>query len=67
MTVKPTCTTGSNICAIYLYHPSAVGPVIAPSPLSANVQQYITDGLGSGVPQPEDPLLAKRYVYLKQF
>ena len=55
------CLCGENICAVYLgdngTHPHG--------PFSKNIQQYIDRALSTGKLQPEMPLTAKKYVYLK--
>lgn len=63
LSIKPTCTTGTVICAIYA--PS--GDENPSDPLSPNLRAYIAAGLASGghVPQPTDPPGSKKYVYLK--
>lgn len=63
MATKPTCTTGTIICAIY----SPAGDENPSDPLSSNVRNYIMAGLASGghVPQPTDPPGSKKYVYLR--
>jgi len=57
----PRCTLGTALCAIY----SPAGGPFPLSPLSANLQEYIAAALVNGIPQPETPLGAKYFVYLK--
>jgi len=57
--LKPGCLTGTSICAIYAYNGD-----INPYPLSANIQNYISNALSTQVPQPIGPG-AKKYVYLR--
>lgn len=57
----PRCTIGTRLCAIY----SPSGGLAPFSPISLNLQTYIAAALVNGVPQPENPLGAKYYVYLK--
>jgi len=47
--VKPTCTIGWTICAIYVPN----GGIFPTAPLSANIQQYIIADLVTGLPQPQ--------------
>lgn len=59
MTVAPTCTSGVDICAVYLDdnslgNPSTLGPVL----------NYISNAQATLIPQPQDGVI-KRYVYLK--
>ena len=58
-TTKPSCTTGTAICAIY-----SLNGDTNPSPFSSNLQSYISNALTQLVPQPAVPG-AKKYVYLK--
>ena len=58
-TVKPSCVTGSNLCAIYAYSGD-----INPAPFSINLSNYISNALISSVPQPSIPA-TKKYIYLK--
>ncbi|MBB5637826.1 hypothetical protein HDF26_000845 [Pedobacter cryoconitis] len=62
ITQKLKCENGKHICAIFAGH----GDINPFSPLSANIQQYIANGLVSGLAQP--PHYKKHsqyYVYLK--
>lgn len=61
---KPACVNGFQVCAIYVYYPGTVKP-LNPFPLSENIKQYITDGIGTQVAQPQRPNNSKRYVYLR--
>ena len=58
--VKHDCLCGDQICAVY-----AEDHGENPAPFSRNVQQYIRKALASGQLQPEFPVMAKKYVYLK--
>jgi len=64
LTVKPTCTTGPHVCAINVFYPGSTAPLFPPSPLSNNIQQYITDGIATLLPQPQLPLNTKIFVYM---
>ena len=57
----PRCSTGTVLCAIN----APEGGPFPFSPLSQNLQDYIAAALANGVPQPERPLGAKLFVYLK--
>ena len=61
MDVKPNCTSGSIICAVY----APDGGATPTAPFSTNVRRYITNALGAGVPQPSAPINSKLFVYLK--
>lgn len=61
ITVKPGCLNGNVICAIY----ALAGDGFPKTPLSINIQQYISNALGTLVAQPQDSGRAKKYVYLK--
>jgi hypothetical protein len=61
MTVIPTCINGAVICAIY----APEGGANPTGPLSANLQRYISNAVGTGLAQPQAPVNAKKYVYLK--
>lgn len=58
---KHICLCGDKICAVYLpdngRHPQ--------SPISDNLQNYITNALVSGQLQPQIPWASKKYVYLR--
>ena len=55
------CSTGTRLCAI-----NAPEGGLAPfSPLSQNLQDYVAAALANGVPQPELPIGARLFVYLK--
>lgn len=56
---KPVCAGSGTICAIYA--PSCGATPAAP--LSANIQAYITNALGSSSQEPVPP--NKPYVYVK--
>ncbi len=56
----PTCTSGCEICAIYLDDDSVGNP----GPIPAEVKNYINDSLVTQVPQPSGGS-NKRFVYLK--
>lgn len=61
LTIKHSCLCGNQICAIY-----AEGENPNPeAPLSVNIQQYINKAMVTGQLQPEFPIGAKKYVYLK--
>jgi hypothetical protein len=62
MSGKPTCLDGSSICAI-LANDCGTVPT---SPLSNNIKLYIMNGLITGLAQPQMPIFAKLYVYLKE-
>lgn len=57
----PACRSGFSICAIY----AADSAGSSPSVISANMRQYIANGLTNGVPEPRLPLAAKKYVYMR--
>jgi hypothetical protein len=59
--IKPTCVSGSQLCAIY----SPEGSVFPRSPISLNLQTYIATALANGIPQPQNPPGSKIFVYLK--
>ncbi|WP_316747214.1 hypothetical protein [Pedobacter gandavensis] len=59
MTLAPNCTSGVNICAIYLNDESLGNPGSL-----ADVQDYISNALATLIPQPQDGA-TKRFVYLK--
>ncbi|PWG80221.1 hypothetical protein DDR33_13590 [Pararcticibacter amylolyticus] len=58
---RPGCREGYNICSIYADYHSGL-----PS-LSDNLIFYIADGLETGLPQPQVPAGAKKYVYMKHY
>ncbi len=58
---RPGCLDGSQICAIY--SPSC--GTLPDSPLSSNLQTYITNGLSTHLAQPQTPAFTKLFVYLK--
>jgi hypothetical protein len=61
MTAKPTCVNGPVICAIY--SPACgTNPV---GPMSPNLQRYIANAIGTGLSQPQNPVNAMKYVYLR--
>jgi hypothetical protein len=60
LTVRPLCTVGNNICAIYAYAGGS-----NPVSLSSNLQTYIANALTSGIAQPAVPATAKKFVYDK--
>lgn len=62
---KPACVNGLQVCAIYSYYPGPLRPIFPIVPISKNLLQYIADGIGTQVAQPQFPTNAKRYVYLK--
>lgn len=55
------CLIGTKICTVYVpdcdWYPSSF--------FSTNLQNYISNALISGIPQPTFPIGAKKYVYLK--
>lgn len=55
------CLCGDTICMIYA---NDAGDVPF-DPLSANMQQYITDALTTGLLQPQKPYNSKFFVYLR--
>lgn len=57
-TLKPTCTSGRVVCAIYAPYIGGVNPFY----ISFNLQNYIA----TGVAQPLGPW-AKRFVYFLPF
>ncbi|MCC8423674.1 hypothetical protein [Mucilaginibacter sp. UR6-11] len=59
-TTKPACRTGYNLCSIY----AAYGGVF-PAVISDNLLTYISNGLANGVPEPQIPAGAKKYIYMK--
>ncbi|MET1056741.1 MAG: hypothetical protein ABWY16_15640 [Pedobacter sp.] len=60
---KHMCLCGDKICAIY-----AEGIDREPvSPLSDNMKVYIRTALSTGQLQPEIPVGAKKFVYLKDY
>jgi hypothetical protein len=60
---KHMCLCGDKICAIY-----ATGEEREPlSPLSNNMKAYILSALSTGQLQPEAPVGAKKFVYLKDY
>jgi hypothetical protein len=59
-TVKPACRTGAQMCAIY-----AVYGGLNPFEITEALQVYIANGLATGLPQPQTPAGAKKFVYLK--
>jgi len=58
-TIKPSCLTGPNICAIYAYNGDT-----NPSAFSQRLQDYISNALINQTPQPSGPGV-KKFVYLK--
>lgn len=58
--VKPSCTDGLELCAIYV---SDGAP--NPTNISSNVRQYIFNALVTSRAQPDDARY-KKYVYLKR-
>lgn len=61
LTIQHGCLCGDRICAIYSYG-IGIQPV---SPLSLNIQNYISNALITGQLQPEIPFDSKKYVYLR--
>lgn len=60
---KHVCLCGDKICAIY-----STGTDREPkAPLSKNITEYILAALSTGQLQPEHPVGAKKYVYLKDY
>lgn len=59
--IKPTCVNGPVLCAIYA-PACGINPT---SPFSANLQQYIADGLVTSLAQPQMPAGSKFYLYMK--
>lgn len=59
-TTTPGCLNGPVICAIY-----AEAGRVNPGPLSANILQYIANGLANNVAEPSTPAGNKFYIYLK--
>lgn len=67
VTVSPSCINGSQVCAINAYYVGSA-PAIGSSPISPltkNLQEYISNVLVSFIAQPRIPEGAKAYVYLK--
>jgi len=65
-TTIPACRNGVEVCAIYVYVlPGIPNPVGSSplSPLSPNIQEYITNGLVTFSAQPDFD--GGAYVYLK--
>jgi hypothetical protein len=60
-TIKPTCTTGAVMCAVYADVPTGAAPFILPS-LSTRLRSYIANGLSTTAPQPA---VGKYFAYLK--
>jgi len=65
--VKPNCTTGEEVCAIYLNQNTAIpqgfDPLDPNNPFPPMIQ-YIADALATQVPQPNFPF-EKPFVYLR--
>lgn len=62
ITVQHTCLCGNQICAIY----SEEGDNNYPqAPLSPQLLEYIKKAMVTGQLQPEYPIDAKKYVYLR--
>lgn len=59
ITSKPGCVNGPIICSIYATKGNAF-PI-----LSANILQYIANGLANNIAEPAIPVGSKFYVYLK--
>lgn len=61
ITIKHSCLCGNQICTIYADgegpHPEA--------PLSPRIQNYIKKAMVTGQLQPDYPIDARKYVYLK--
>lgn len=55
------CLCGYKLCAIY----AASNGDQPARPLSENIKLYISQGLATAQMQPEFPLTAKKYVYLR--
>lgn len=55
------CLCGDKICMIYVEN----GNNAELDTLSANIQQYIKNGLSTGCPQPQKPYGSKFFVYLR--
>ncbi|MGY0036930.1 hypothetical protein [Pedobacter sp. NJ-S-72] len=62
LTTKPACMSGNIICAIY----TGNGDISPTTPLSLNLLNYISNANASGVPEPQRPLGAKKFVYLRR-
>jgi hypothetical protein len=62
---RPACINGIQVCAVSAAYPGDVAPINPIAPLSANIKQYIADGLATQVSQPQIPTDTKRYVYLR--
>lgn len=60
VTVKPTCTSGVDICSVYLLGETSTTPL---SPFTTAILNYITAALATQVPQPHDGPTLKPYVY----
>lgn len=61
ITVKHSCLCGNHICAIY-----SEGDDKQPeNPLSPQLKEYIKKAMITGQLQPDYPLGAKKYVYLR--
>jgi hypothetical protein len=60
-TIKPLCVNGPILCAIYTFD----GGEAPLGPFSTNIRRYIANGLVSQLSQPQAPVNAKKYVYLK--
>lgn len=56
----PLCRNGIDLCSVYALYG---GP--NPSIISDNLQTYIANGLATQLPQPQTPIGAKKYVYMK--
>jgi hypothetical protein len=61
VTVTPGCENGTQVCAIYAFN----GGTNPTAPLSANLRRYIANALATNLSQPQIPVNAKKYVYMK--
>jgi len=61
MTVKPGCENGTAFCAIYALN----GNLNPAAPFSANLRRYLANAAATNLSQPQFPVNAKKYVYLK--
>ncbi|KIO76837.1 hypothetical protein TH53_12580 [Pedobacter lusitanus] len=57
---RPVCRNGFSLCAVYAIYGGQF-----PTVISANLRKYIAAGLTIGTPQPQIPVNALAYIYLK--
>lgn len=60
ISLKPLCRNGCDLCAIYACYGG-----FNPCEISENLQLYIANALATCIAQPQYPIFAKKYVYMR--